>query len=224
MSAKYSPIDPVALGSKTPCPNPVSHGSPVTSALVGNNAALFAQVARLWIADGDVVVDATYGRGAFWKELPGLPTHGYDLATGTDLRDLPHEDASVDVLVLDPPYRPTHGSKKFAGSNALPRAYGLGEQKLDTINDVLDLYRGGMAEAYRVLRPGGRIMVKCQDISYGNRLHLVSLDVLRDMRGAGFEMADQFILVNTVRLPSSQWVTQERARRSHSVLWVGVKP
>ena len=67
-------------------------------------------------------------------------------------------------------------------------------------------------------------MVKCQDMSYNHRLHFVTLDIMRDIEAEGFEIADQFILVNAARMPSSKWSRQERARRSHSVLWVAVKP
>lgn len=219
--SRYNPLDPVAFGSNAPCPN--VGGTPVLSAVVGDNAALFTQVARLWIAPGDDVLDATYGRGAFWRNLPGLPTHRFDALTGHDLRALPVADASVDVFVLDPPYRPTHGSKTFT-SNGLAQAYQLGEESLDTINDVLNLYRGGITEAWRTLRPGGRVMVKCQDLSFGHRLHMATLDVLRELIGMGFDMADQFILANASQLASPTWVEQERARRAHSVLWVAVKP
>lgn len=218
---KFTPKNPVALGAAVSCPNASAHADPVLSAMVGDNAALFTSVARLWIATGDVVVDVTYGKGVFWRALPGVLTHRFDLLTGVDLRALPLCDDSADVLVLDPPYRPTHGSKgrRFG----LADDFGLGTTALDTIDDVIGLYRDGIVEAGRVLRPGGRLLVKCQDLSYNHRLHLVSLDVLRLIVESGFEMADQFILINKTRMPSSVWVRQERARRSHSVLWVAVR-
>lgn len=222
MTGRYSPVDPVALGSTFPAVNRDSHAE-VPSLVVGDNSALIKEVATLWIRDGDVVVDATFGKGVFWKLLPGLPTHAHDWKLdGVDLGDLPHEDGSVDVLALDPPYRPAHGSKGFSG-HSLADAYGL-TQNIDTISDVLNLYERGAAEAMRVLRGGGRILVKTQDMTYGHRLHIVSMDVLRILTNAGFEMVDQFILGNTSRLSSTKWATQERARRAHSVLWVAVKP
>jgi len=223
MRGRYSPENPIVLSTIESCPRSDSSSSPVLSALAGNNADLMFEVSRLWILPEDRVLDVTYGRGAFWSRLPHLSVQKHDLALdGVDCRKLPEENFSVDVLVLDPPYRPTHGSQNFE-SNGLASAYQLGTQSLDTINDVLDLYTEALREAARVVKPGGRVLVKCQDMSYGHRLHLVSLDILRSMVAAGFDFADQFILLNQSRLTSSKWQKQERARRSHSVLWVGVK-
>lgn len=219
---KYTPINPVALGTTHRAPNFSTHEAPILSTTVGDNAALMTSVAALWIAEGDVVVDANWGKGVFWKNLPGMPTHRHDIAQdGVDCRNLPYEDGTIDVVVLDPPYRATHGSKDFKAP--LAGCYGLGTENLETINDVLALYEGALKEAARVVKRGGRVLVKCQDLSYNHRLHLVTLDVMRLMVESGFEFADQFILANATRLTSSVWKTQERARRAHSVMWVGVR-
>ena len=94
---------------------------------------------------------------------------------------------------------------------------------LQTINDVLGLYEAGIAECARVLVPGtGRLLVKCQGMTYNHRLHLVNLDVLRRMTAAGVDLADQFILLNKSRMPQPSQ-RQQRARRAHSYLFVGVK-
>lgn len=218
-SSRFLPRrEPVAMSRKCGAVGP--GGPQVVSAIAGTNAELMENVARLWIKEGDVIADVTYGRGAFWKRLPE-PYAKHDIALdGVDCRDLPYAENTFDCVVLDPPYRPGHGSKGF-GENGMAKAYQLGP--LDTINDVLDLYRAAIVEARRVLVPGGRLMVKCQDLSYANRLHLVTLDVLRDITENGFELADQFLLVNTPNLSSGAWKRQERARRSHSVLWVACK-
>ena len=218
-SSRFLPRrEPVAMSRKCRAVGP--GGPQVVSAITGTNAELMENVARLWIKEGDVIADVTYGRGAFWKRLPE-PHTKHDLALdGVDCRNLPYSENTFDCVVIDPPYRPGHGSKNFS-ENGMAKAYQLGS--LDTINDVLGFYRAAIVEARRVLTPGGRLMVKCQDLSYANRLHLVTLDVLRDILENGFDLADQFLLVNTPNLSSSAWKRQERARRSHSVLWVACK-
>ncbi len=204
------------VGGRQAAPNIPDHS--VLSALAGTNRELMREVAALWIRPEDVVLDATYGRGAFWDDGSELPTIKHDLALdGVDLRHLPERDSSVDVVVLDPPYRPTHGGD----SSGVYTAYRVHESGLDSISDVLDLYEAGIVEAHRVLRPGGRIMIKCADLSYSNRLHLVHVDLLRMMHEHGFELADHFVLVNSTRLAASS-DRQNRARRAHSYLLVGV--
>lgn len=224
---RYSPVDPVAYGAVVGHPNGELDRM-VLSATVGGNYELFREVTRMWVVPGDVVMDVTYGGGAFWRQPPEgeVPQIRHDLdmtiGDGVDCRLLPEADESVDVVVFDPPYRATHGSS--VGFADYTKQYRTGGLALDTINDVLDLYRGGIAEAARVLRPGGRLLVKCQDQSYANRLHLMHLDVLRLMVAQQLELADMFVLVNQNRAAINQRaVRQERARRNHSYLLVGVK-
>lgn len=209
---------PVAMSSKSKA---VSVAMKTDSAVVGDNSDLMSAVAGLWIKSGDVIADVTFGRGVFWRKLQ-QPDYTHDLAAdGVDCRKLPHDDESLDCVVIDPPYRPSHGSKGF-DANEVYKAYGLGNN-LNTIDDVLNLYESAIQEAFRVLKAGGRVFVKCQDMSYANRLHLVTLDVLRFITESGFDLADQFILIGRANLSSPVWVKQERARRSHSVMWVGMK-
>jgi hypothetical protein len=149
------------------------------------------------------------------------PLPGIDLIA--DCRKLPYPDASMDVVAFDPPYQPVHGQPER--SFGVARSYGLtgGPVVLQTIRDVLGLYQAGIAECARVLVPGtGRLLVKCQDMTYNHRLHLVHLDVLRLMIAAGVDLAEMFILVNKSRMPQ-RTRRQQRAHRAHSYLWVGMK-
>ena len=214
---RYNSIDPVAYGAAIACPNATTG---VVSCLKGDNSDLLREVAKLWIKFEDRIVDVTYGNGTFWKQLPDLVIEKYDLETGTDCRDLPIENNSVDVLVFDPPYQPTHGSpsKSFGVGNT----YRLRVTQLQTINDVLSLYQDGIREAWRVIRPQGRILIKCQDMSYNHSLHLVHLDIIRAMVSVGFDLVDMFVLLNQSRMPQTT-KRQQRAHRSHSYLVVGYR-
>jgi hypothetical protein len=199
-------------------------GGLVLSAAKGDNSVLFAQLAQLWITEDDEVADVTAGRRVFWQQVPQEIVCRVRFTDAgqeppVDCRHLPYADSSLDVVVLDPPYQPAHGNKWGEGTY---RYYKL---TLDTMQEVLDFYDAAVAEAARVLRSGGRLVVKCQDMSFNHRLLLVHLDVLRSMTKAGVDLADFYVLLNEARPPrTARAVRQERARRAHSYFVVGVKP
>lgn len=210
----------MAQGTVVACPSGV-HETPVLSAVKGDNADLFAQVAKLWITTDDTIADVTAGKRVFWQQVP-LEIAGRvqfsDLEDGTDCRKLPYNADVFTVVVLDPPYQPIHENKWRGGTRGY---YNL---TINTMQDVLDLYEAAISEAARVLASGGRLIVKCQDMSFNHRLHLAHLDVLRFMTRAGLDLADMFVLLNEARMPQpKRAVKQERARRAHSYFLVGVK-
>lgn len=221
MRGKYSLDDPVAQGTNVPCPSGV-HDKPVLSAVKGDNADLFAQVAKLWITTDDTIADVTAGKRTFWQQVPPeIVSRVYfsDLAVdGTDCRKLPYNAGVFTVVVLDPPYQPVHENKWRGGTRGY---YNL---TINTMQEALDLYEAAVYEALRVLVSGGRLVVKCQDMSFNHRLHLVHLDVLRFMTKAGADLADMFVLLNESRMPQpARAAKQERARRAHSYFLVGIK-
>jgi hypothetical protein len=207
------------------CPQ-IEAGETVTSIVHGTNADLLRQAAKLWIGPDDRLIDVTAGNGVFWRGSGRYPLAS-DIRPGAwihlvaDARQLPYRDASMDVAVFDPPYQPVHGQP--GRTFGVGSTYALGATGLQTISDVLELYRAGITECARVIKPGtGRLLVKCQDMTYNHRLHLVHLDVLRLMATAGVDLADMLVLANTSRMPQTTR-RQQRAHRAHSYLLVGVK-
>ena len=227
LRGKYSPDSPVAYGAPVKCPRYVP-GEVITSAVQGTNADLLRQVAKLWILPEDRLIDVTAGNGTFWRRTDVQPVRSdIRLLPGigliADCRKLPYPNASMDVVAFDPPYQPVNGQPER--SFGVGRSYGLTEGPVvrQTIRDVLGLYEAGIAECARVLVPGtGRLLVKCQDMTYNHQLHLVFLDVLRLMTAAGVDLADHFVLANNSRMPQ-RTQRQQRAHRAHSYLIVGVK-
>lgn len=192
----------------------------VLTAQVSTNAALFADAARLYLEPGSRVADVTYGKGVFWQDVD---TGQYellasDLSTGTDLRSLPYETGSLDAVVLDPPYiyNPKDTVKTSISEPYRVNTTGLG---LTSVNAVIELYRAGIEEALRVLRPGGRLFVKCQDQIESGKQRWVHIELFDLAVGLGMYARDLFVLVQKTR-PAIRWPVQKHARKNHSYLWV----
>lgn len=207
------------------------------SAHVASNAAVFAQVLALHVPSGSRVADVTWGKGAFWKQVPDgayevLPT---DLQTGVDCRDLPYSDGELDAVVLDPPYMEglfRRDTRHLAGSGSHAAFRGRYSDGLATQapagaarwhDAVLELYLKAGIEARRVLRNHGVFIVKCQDEVSANRQRLTHVELINAFTGDGFYCKDLFVVIRPNRPGVSRLVRQEHARKNHSYFLVFIK-
>lgn len=148
---------------------------------IGTNDELIAQVAKLYLKPKMYVLDMTFGRGVFWKnvDLGKLeaftpvdiePMEGATITVNGayvpalfhryDFRRLPEDWYGLyDIVVLDPPY--LHGGATVKKS--ISKCYGNAKTQYASHEKILKLYEDGMMEAWRVLKPGGLLWVKCQD-------------------------------------------------------------
>jgi len=206
-------------------PGRVIAPSLVMTAHHGRNAEMIASVARLYIPDGAVVIDATWGHGGFWHRtdrsrfrLLGMDLLDPGAALKADFRRMPFRDKSADVVTFDPPYVPVTSAMKrdIHATYRNEQAPDLGEHHYD----VMALYRAGMSEALRVLRPGGTCWVKCQDMTTGRQQHW-SVVILHGMAlELGYRAQDMFVLVNPQPPGRRTAERQYHARRNHSYLWI----
>jgi len=204
----------------------------VVSAHIGGNADLFPKILRLHVPRGAKIADITWGLGVFWKKVPdGLyEVHGSDLKTGTDCRNLPYADESLDCVVFDPPYMEgffrrnqghlggsgTHATFRNAYSNGQPTEEGGPKWHAA----VVDLYVQGGKETARVLRPKGIFIVKCQDEVSANRQWLTHVEIINEYAKLGFYARDLFVVVRTNQPGVSRILKQVHARKSHSYFLV----
>ncbi|SIB34481.1 Uncharacterised protein [Mycobacteroides abscessus subsp. abscessus] len=222
LSPSDSPTGPVQSVLELP----VSEGRTV----FGNNAVLIDLLARLYVTDGAVVRDVTWGKGAFWKStdtsrftLRGsdVAEHigGHDGIARADFRALPDKDESVDLVVLDPPY--IHNPGKHVTDDRYNNAATTGGM---SHNDIRQLYKGGMSEALRTLKPGGQLWVKCKDEIESGKQQWSHIEIHGDAVDLGLYARDLFVLVPPSKSPQTRWTTQKHARKVHSYLWVFDKP
>lgn len=199
--------------------SPIEAASPVFTAHQGTNSVLIAEVARLYLRPGMAVADVTYGKGVFWKrvDLTSLDFHGTDLQDGVDFRALPYPDEVLDVVVLDPPYLHNPGRLQVEDRyRNLATTRGLNHE------GILTLYTDGMAEARRVLKPGGQLWVKTQDEIANGKPRWTHLELYERARLLGFGVQDLFVLVRANA--TLQVKRQLHARKNHSYLWIFAKP
>lgn len=200
----------------------------VRTASAVDNATLIRDACQLYVMDGATVADVTYGRGAFWRrtdterfKLFRSDLHPLDASiTEADFRSLPYETASLDVVVLDPPYIHNPGKHVTDGRyNNAATTCGMYHA------DILRLYIEGMSEAHRVLHPeGGQLWVKCKDEVESGVQRWSHIEIYEAALRLGFFARDLFVVVPQSRTSSSRWARQIHARKNHSYLWVFERP
>lgn len=206
----------------------------VMSAYVSGNSEVFPNILELHVAPGSKIADVTYGGGVFWKnvDLSKYELLTSDIAIGVDCRSLPYGNNSLDALVLDPPYmegllRGNSDHKAGGGTHAAFRDYySNGDEKSHGPKwhaAVSDLYFKAGAEAHRVLKDNGVMIVKCQDEVSANRQWLTHVEIINHYEGLGFYTKDLFVTVRQNKAGVSRLLKQVHARKNHSYFLVFVK-
>jgi len=206
----------------------------VMSAFIGSNADIFPQILKLHVPDGAKIADVTYGNGVFWKnvDLSRYELIPSDIATGVDCRALPYAAESFDAIVLDPPYmegllRPKKEHKAGAGTYCAFREYYSNGDEVSTGPKwhaaVRELYYKAGAEAFRVLKDNGVMIVKCQDEVSANRQWLTHVEIINHYEALGFYTKDLFVVVRQNKAGISRLKKQVHARKNHSYFLVFIK-
>lgn len=208
----------------------------IYTARVGVNAPVFADILALYVPPGTVGCDVTYGKGAFWtaESLARVILHKTDLVTdGVCLSNTPYENETMGFHVLDPPYmegffRPTQAQKAQATHSDFSARYGnhngTGYKGTFYHAAVQRIYEDGLREAFRVLRPGGVQITKCQDEVSNHKQHLTHVEIVNAANIIGFEAVDLFVVVRRDKPHGRLIKNQEHGRKNHSYFLVFRKP
>lgn len=185
------------------------------------NGHLLADVAKLYVQPADVVLDPTYGRGLWWSRFRPCTLIAHDLALdGVDFTALPEPAGAIDVVAFDPPYV-AMGGRMTSGLPDMTARYGMIDAPR-TPHELRLLIEAGMAEAFRVLRRQGRLLVKCQDYISSGCFQAATHWTHHDAEQIGFRVVDRFEHVTHVR-PQPPGRRQVHARRNLSTLLVFVR-
>ena len=165
-----------------------------------------------------IELDPMYFKGNFYKEIEP-PIYKYDIepivagVEQTDARDLPLANGSINSIILDPPFMfGIHGKSGEYYSSA---THGI----LLDFESLAELYQSLLVEAWRVLKPKGICIFKCQDFT-DNKTTVTHCYVWEWATTIGFYPKDLAIL----HLPKGKIynpnLTQRHLRKTHSYFWV----
>ena len=176
-----------------------------------NNREALREILAVYAPPGPVL-DMTYGTGAFWDEKPDVTL---DLVTKADVMGsfyaLPFPRGHFAVVVFDPPYR----------MNGTKPDYALTERYRNTASNyrVVPLhYERGILETYRVLVPGGILVVKMQDQVVSGRRYFQTNEALRWAGMFGRLLAEVHVVTGARPQPLGR--KQLNIQASHSTFQV----
>lgn len=164
------------------------------------------------------ILDATLNGGRFWRgskrAVIGMdidPRHGPGLVA--DNTAMPFRDASLDVIVYDPPHIPNQGkdNKKDFGTR-----FGLvlrsSKENGYTFTHTFPPF---VREAYRVLREEGVLFCKITDYVHHHRYQWAHIELISAAREAGFTPCDCIVKIRKGPIIDPKWKTAHHTRRQH---------
>jgi len=165
-----------------------------------------------------LILDATMNAGRFWKGS-SRPVIGLDRelrhrpAVVGDNRRMPFRDASIDVVVYDPPHVPNQGKDKTKDFNS---RFGL-VLKSPAVSgyNFSHLYPPFVREAYRILRPEGLLFGKITDYVHGHRFQWAHVELIQAAAAVGFCPCDCIVKIRKGPIMSPHWKNAHHARRHH---------
>lgn len=191
-----------------------------------DQAEIIRNILSLHVPNGKIDCDPTYSIGNFYKNTGvDQPEYRFDISPQVDgvqygdSRNLPLGDESISCMMFDPPFLATTGKSLTGGdsNNVINKRFGVYPNE----SELHVFYRNSIAEAYRVLKPNGIYIFKCQDKVSSGKQYMSHVFVCNEAMTAGFYPKDLFILLAKNRITADWQIrNQKNARKYHSYFWV----
>lgn len=186
---------------------------------------IIRNIITLYCPDG-IELDPTFSKGNFYKKIP-KPKYCYDLrpqvdgVVQSDCRHLPHKNTSIKSIMFDPPFV---GGKDRKGkgyvSGIIRKRFGF---YTNVQHNLWDMYHDALKEFYRILKPNGVLIFKCQDTVDSGKQCLSHIEIINYAYLLGFYPKDIFILLAKNRLIGRHHHKQKHCRKYHSYFLVFIK-
>ncbi|MBP7278746.1 MAG: hypothetical protein KBA11_04995 [Sedimentibacter sp.] len=190
-----------------------------------NQIEIINWILQLHAPEHKIDCDPTYSKGLFYKNT-GIeePTFKFDLeplfddVVKCDCRSLPVECESFGCIMFDPPFLATKGkSLNEDGGNVINKRFTV----YPTEKELHSMYAQSIKEFYRILKPGGILIFKCQDKVSSGKQYFSHCFIYNAAIELGFYPIDLYILLSKNRIVADwQLKNQKHARKYHSYFWV----
>jgi hypothetical protein len=195
-----------------------------SSVWAGSDQALLVWAIPFYLRDGrkPVVLDATYGRGTFWKDWPAHAGVGIRNFVGADVapqhegiyavdnRAMPWDPESFDVVVYDPPHITDSSPRGQYAERYATTGHG---------ENISAQFPAFLREAHRVLQDGGIVLAKIADMVHQGRAQWQHVDFIIAAQQAGFTVCDLIIKTRNAVMNDPKWKRVLHARKSHC-FWI----
>jgi len=154
-------------------------------------------------------------------EVP-QPVYKFDIRAQTDgvhfarAEALPFKDNTVRSIIFDPPF--LDGNTRGTKTGKMPTRFSA----FPKVSDLWAWYNLCLTEHYRILKKGGVLVVKCQDVVSQRANFFSHCYIMNAANAAGFYAKDLFILLAKNRIRGT-WKEQTHARKYHCYYWVFTK-
>lgn len=183
---------------------------------------IIQNIIDLYCPDG-IELDPTYSKGNFYKGTQ-KPKYVYDLnpqnieVIQADCRHLPHESDTIESIMFDPPF--IAAMPKGDATGIITKRFGYYK---NVPIDLWNMYNDALIEFYRILKPNGVLIFKCQDTIEHNKQYLTHVEIIIKALGIGYYPKDMFILLAKNRIIGKHHHKQQHARKFHSYFLVLIK-